>query len=652
MTTPRRKPAPRRPPPPRPGSPAHPSPGASARSRTGATSSPRAGCSPRCSDVGLSATELGPDGFLPADPDQMAAVLAAHHLTAVGGFTPVLMHRPGHDPLPEIDRILDRVRRHPRRGPRALRGVRARRLRHQADPRRRRLGAAAATTSTGSPTVAAEHGVRAVLHPHVGHHGRERRRGPAGARGLLHLAVPGHRAPADRRHRPGGADPPVPGPHRPHPPQGRRQHRSPTQVRAGRLTYTEAVVRGHVPAAGHRRRRRRGHREHPAGQRLRGVVHPRAGHHPHRGAPRRGTRAPTYGSAPTTSAACSPTRRRRPSSDRGHEWNHCGWASSAPPASPSWPSSSPSKVTGTRLVAVAARDPARASRVRRSPRHRAGSTSPTSTSSTTPRSRRSTTRWPTACTRRWNKAALAAESMCSPRSPPPATPPRPRRSRPWRTAPIGSSSRASTTSGTRWSRRLHAVLASGELGELRHVETVMDMPAPDAHDPRWSLELGGRRPDGPRLLQPALHARPRPRSSAASPPWSARPAASGQGHPGVDEWAHRRAAVPERRHRHRRVQHGQRPPPDESPPDRHRRGGGHHRLRQPAQRRPAHRHHQGRHAHRTPRQRSSYTYQLEAFTTAVRTGVPARTDAADAVRTMRLIDTCYEAVGLTPRPTR
>ena len=57
-------------------------------------------------EVGLSATELGPDGFLPADPAQMATVLDQHHLTAVGGFTPVLMHRPGHDPLPEIDQIL------------------------------------------------------------------------------------------------------------------------------------------------------------------------------------------------------------------------------------------------------------------------------------------------------------------------------------------------------------------------------------------------------------------------------------------------------------------------------------------------------------------------------------------------------------------
>jgi len=47
--------------------------------------------------------------------------------------------------------------------------------------------------------------------------------------------------------------------------------------------------------------------------------------------------------------------------------------------------------------------------------------------------------------------------------------------------------------------------------------------------------------------------------------------------------------------------------------------------------------------------RSSYTYQLEAFTAAIRTGIPARTDATDAVRTMRLIDQCYEVIGMKPR---
>ena len=56
--------------------------------------------------VGLAATELGPLGFLPSDPDRAARVLDRHHLSSVGGFTPVVLHVPGHDPLPEIKQIL------------------------------------------------------------------------------------------------------------------------------------------------------------------------------------------------------------------------------------------------------------------------------------------------------------------------------------------------------------------------------------------------------------------------------------------------------------------------------------------------------------------------------------------------------------------
>jgi predicted dehydrogenase len=48
--------------------------------------------------------------------------------------------------------------------------------------------------------------------------------------------------------------------------------------------------------------------------------------------------------------------------------------------------------------------------------------------------------------------------------------------------------------------------------------------------------------------------------------------------------------------------------------------------------------------------RSSYTYQLEAFTRAVREGAPLPVDVHDAVANMRLIDACYVAAGLHARP--
>jgi inosose dehydratase len=57
-------------------------------------------------EVGLAATELGPDGFLPAAPAAMADVLAEHHLQAIGGFTPTLLHAPGHDPVPGVRQVL------------------------------------------------------------------------------------------------------------------------------------------------------------------------------------------------------------------------------------------------------------------------------------------------------------------------------------------------------------------------------------------------------------------------------------------------------------------------------------------------------------------------------------------------------------------
>lgn len=45
--------------------------------------------------VGLRATELGPTGYLPTDPNELRDLLDAHGLRLVGGFVPVVLHDSG-----------------------------------------------------------------------------------------------------------------------------------------------------------------------------------------------------------------------------------------------------------------------------------------------------------------------------------------------------------------------------------------------------------------------------------------------------------------------------------------------------------------------------------------------------------------------------
>ena len=199
--------------------------------------------------------------------------------------------------------------------------------------------------------------------------------------------------------------------------------------------------------------------------------------------------------------------------------------------------------------------------------------------------------------------------------------------------------------------RLHAIIASGELGELQHVESVMDMPAPDDSDPRWSLELaGGALMDlgcyslhSMRILAPFLGGEPALVSARAG---------ERAGHPGVDEWLSAELVFPngvtgsagcnmasdrnEMSHRvvgtkgEAIIKDFVKPHLDD-------------RLVVTT--------HAGTRTEHLGT-RSSYTYQLEAFTSAVRTGMPAPAPvgAEDAVATMQLIDECYEASGLSPRP--
>lgn len=192
--------------------------------------------------VGLRATELGPAGFLPAEPAAKAAVLAGHGLAAVGGFVPVVLHDPGHDPVPAARRALDDL---VATGAATL--VLAAATGADGYDGRPALAADAWATLLANldrlAALAAERGVLACLHPHVGtvvETGDEVRRVLDGcAAGLCldtgHLLI-------------GGTDPAALAAAVP----GRVAHvhlkdvdrALAAAVRAGAVTYTEAVAKG------------------------------------------------------------------------------------------------------------------------------------------------------------------------------------------------------------------------------------------------------------------------------------------------------------------------------------------------------------------------------------------------------------------------
>jgi predicted dehydrogenase len=198
-------------------------------------------------------------------------------------------------------------------------------------------------------------------------------------------------------------------------------------------------------------------------------------------------------------------------------------------------------------------------------------------------------------------------------------------------------------------RRLHELLASGDLGELMHVETTLEIPDPGAGDPRWSLALaGGATMD---LGCYSLHAQ------RVLAPWGggepdvvAARAGERPGAPGVDEWLEAQLRFPsgatgvarchmasDRRQMTYRVigSRGEALVTNFVEPHLDDR-----LIFQTSAGEFVERH----------GTRSSYTYQLEAFVRAVREGAPLPIDVDDAVANMRLVDACYLAAGLEPRP--
>jgi predicted dehydrogenase len=197
-------------------------------------------------------------------------------------------------------------------------------------------------------------------------------------------------------------------------------------------------------------------------------------------------------------------------------------------------------------------------------------------------------------------------------------------------------------------RRLHELLATGELGRLRRVEVDLVIPAPADDDPRWSLELaGGALMD---LGCYGLHAHRMLAPWAGGPPRVV--AARGgerAGHPGVDEWLEADLRFPSgatgsmrcsmahpRFEMTLRVEGSRGEATDMD-------------FVQP--------HKDDRVVVRTEADettehlgtRSSYIYQLEALIRALRGGPPMPTGPDDAVATAQLIDRCYRAAGLPLR---
>ncbi|WP_036921436.1 sugar phosphate isomerase/epimerase family protein [Propionicicella superfundia] len=58
-------------------------------------------------EIGLTATEFGPQGWLPVEPAARAAAVGGYGLTPVGAFFLAVMHDPQVDPLPAVEKELD-----------------------------------------------------------------------------------------------------------------------------------------------------------------------------------------------------------------------------------------------------------------------------------------------------------------------------------------------------------------------------------------------------------------------------------------------------------------------------------------------------------------------------------------------------------------
>ncbi|SHE53274.1 TIM barrel protein [Streptoalloteichus hindustanus] len=121
--------------------------------------------------LGLTATELGPPDYLPSDPERLRAVLSRHGLGLVGGFLPVVLHEA--DRVEESLAEADRVARVLAAGGAEVLVLAASTGLDGYDERPRLTDGQWRTlvaTAAAVREAAARHGLTTALHPHVGTH--------------------------------------------------------------------------------------------------------------------------------------------------------------------------------------------------------------------------------------------------------------------------------------------------------------------------------------------------------------------------------------------------------------------------------------------------------------------------------------------------
>jgi inosose dehydratase len=119
--------------------------------------------------LGLTATELGPPDYLPADPEALKTLLSSHELTLVGGFLAVTLHTDVQSTLDEADRVAAILKAG---GAEVLVLAAATGL-DGYDERPQLTDDEWNTlvdTCAKIREIAATHGLETVLHPHVGTH--------------------------------------------------------------------------------------------------------------------------------------------------------------------------------------------------------------------------------------------------------------------------------------------------------------------------------------------------------------------------------------------------------------------------------------------------------------------------------------------------